>query len=277
MKRLIVVAALLAGASPAFAQKSGPLPDPNDRSDTFSVGVGGAYIPDYEGSDDNEFTPYAAIRGRVNGIEFFTRETHLYVDFLRQPADGMDFDFGPIVGVRLNRTGKVDDDFVDALPERDMAFELGAFAGVSFHGLTNPYDELSFRVDFKHDVGGAHGSSIISPNIDFGTPLSRFTYVGASAGLDFVGDGFADYYYSISPEDSIASLLPVYEADGGMKNWRLGVFAAQSITGDLTHGFSLFAGGNYSHLSGDIADSPIVDLRGQRSQWQLAAGVGYTW
>ena len=277
MKRLIVVAALLAGASPAFAQKSGPLPDPNDRSDTVSIGVGGAYIPDYEGSDDNEFTPYGAIRGRVSGFEFFMRDTYLYVDFLRQPTSGVDLDFGPIVGARFNRTGKVDDDFDDALPERDVAFELGAFAGISFHGLTNPYDELSLRLDFKHDIGGAHGSSIISPNIDFGTPLSRFTYVGASAGMDFVGDGFADYYYSISPADSIASLLPVYEAEGGMKNWRLGAFVAQAITGDLTHGFSLFAGGTYSHLSGVIADSPIVDMRGQRSQWQLAAGVGYTW
>jgi len=277
MTRLLVFAALLAGASPAFAQKAGPLPDPNDRSDTFSVGVGGAYIPDYEGSDDNEFTPYGAIRGRVSGFEFYMRDTYLYVDFLRQPTSGVDFDFGPIVGARFNRTGKVDDDFVDALPERDVAFELGAFAGISLHGLTNPYDELSFRLDFKHDVGGAHGSSIVSPNIDFGTPVSRFTYVGASAGMDFVGDGFADYYYSISPADSIASLLPVYEAEGGMKNWRLGAFIAQSITGDLTHGFSLFAGGNYSHLTGDIADSPIVDLRGQRSQWQFAAGVGYTW
>ncbi|QIK96907.1 MipA/OmpV family protein [Sphingomonas sp. HDW15A] len=277
MVRPLLFAALLAGASPVFAQAGAPLPDPNDQSDTFTIAAGGALIPDYEGSDDSEFMPFAAIRGRVSGFEFYMRETHLYVDLLRQPSSGMDFDFGPIVGVRLNRTGSVEDDFVDALPERDMAFEVGAFAGISFHGLTNPYDELSLRLDFKHDIGGAHGSSIISPNIDFGTPLSRRTYLGLSAGLDFVGDGWADYYYSVSPADSIASLLPVYEAEGGMKNWRLGALINQSITGDLTGGFSIFAGANYSHLSGDIADSPIVDLRGQRSQWQLAAGLAYTW
>ena len=40
---------------------------------------------------------------------------------------------------------------------------------------------------------------------------------------------------------------------------------------------ALLAGANNSHLSGDIADSPIVDLRGKRSQWQLAAGLAYTW
>ena len=47
----------------------------------------------------------------------------------------------------MNRTGKVKDDVVDLLPELDTAIEVGGFAGVSFHGLTNPYDTLAFRLD----------------------------------------------------------------------------------------------------------------------------------
>ncbi|HEX4892327.1 MAG TPA: hypothetical protein VFV47_03510, partial [Hyphomicrobiaceae bacterium] len=90
MVRSLLFAALLAGASPAFAQGAA-LPDPNDRSDTFTIAAGGALIPDYEGSDDSEFMPFAAIRGRVSGFEFYMRETHLYVDLLRQPSSGMDF------------------------------------------------------------------------------------------------------------------------------------------------------------------------------------------
>jgi outer membrane scaffolding protein for murein synthesis (MipA/OmpV family) len=50
MLRYPFAAALLLLAAPAFAQE--PLPDPNDQSNTFSIGGGGAYIPDYEGSDD---------------------------------------------------------------------------------------------------------------------------------------------------------------------------------------------------------------------------------
>jgi outer membrane scaffolding protein for murein synthesis (MipA/OmpV family) len=34
---------------------------------------------------------------------------------------------------------------------------------------------------------------------------------------------------------------------------------------------------NYSRLTGDIADSPIVNDRGSKSQWQAAAGLAYTW
>jgi len=277
LKSAFAIVALFA-ATPALAQATGdPLPDPNDNSNTFTIGGGAAYIPDYEGSDDYKFIPAAAVRGRISGISFFTRSTYLYVDFVPRGDNALDFDAGPIVGVRLNRTGKVHDDFVDALPERDAAIEVGGFAGITYHGLTNPYDALSIRLDVVKDVAGAHESTIITPTIDFGTPVSRYTYIGLSLSAEWAGGKYADYYYSISPAASVASGLPVYDADGGFKSWRLGLLVNQSITGDLTHGVSIFATGAYSHLSGDFKDSPIVDLRGSASQWLGAIGLAYTW
>jgi MipA family protein len=277
LKSAVFVAALIA-SSPALAQSSGdPLPDPNDQSNTFTLAGGAAFIPDYEGSDDYRIIPALAIRGRISGISFFTRATYLYVDFVQRGQNALEFDAGPIIGARLNRTGKIHDDFVDALPERDTAIEVGGFAGITYHGLTNPYDALSFRVDVVKDIAGAHKSTLVTPTIDFGTPLSRTTYVGATLSAEWAGGGYADYYYSISPADSIASGLPVYDADGGFKNWRLGLLLNQSVSGDLTHGISLFATGSYARLSGDFKDSPIVDLRGSASQWLGALGLAYTW
>ena len=92
-----------------------------------------------------------------------------------------------------------------------------------------------------------------------------------------MGGGYADYYYSITPAEGLVAGLPAYDADGGMKSWRLGLIANQSITGDLTGGFSVFGAGGYTHLVGDFADSPIVDDRGSASQWFGALGVAYTW
>jgi outer membrane protein len=281
----LTVAAL--GATPALAQAAdvalpdaaaapSALPDPNDQSDTLTIAVGAAWIPDYEGSNDYEGSPFAAIRGRVNGMSFSTRGTYLYVDLIRQPQSGVDFDAGPIVGFRRERTGKVKDDFVNALPDRDTAIEVGGFVGATWHGLTNPYDQLSVRLDVTTDVGGAHKSVIFSPAIDFSTPLSKRTYVGASLSADFVANRYADYYYSVSPAEGLVAGLPAYDADGGMKSWKLSALVNQSITGDLTHGISIFGGGSYSHLVGDIADSPIVDDRGSASQWQAVVGLAYT-
>lgn len=278
MLRSLTAAAALAIAAPALAQGAdAPLPDPLDQSDTFTLAGGGAYIPDYEGSDDYRIIPALAARGRVSGIGFFTRATWLYVDFVGRGDNALEFDVGPIVGVRLNRTGKIKDDFVDDLPERDMAIEVGGFAGISYHGLTNPYDVLSFRVDVVKDVGSGHKSTVITPTIEFGTPLSRTTYVGASLNADWVGGGYADYYYSIDADDALDSGLPIYDADGGFKNWRATLLVNQSLTGDLTGGLSLFGTGSYSHLGGDFNNSPIVDLRGSASQWLAAVGLAYTW
>jgi MipA family protein len=272
---LIAAAACAAFASPALAQSDPSLPDPNDQSDSFMIGAGAAWIPDYEGSEDYKIVPAAAIRGRVNGISFFTRATYLYVDILPR-VSGIDFDFGPIVGVRLNRTGKIKDDFVDALPERKTAFEVGGFAGITAHGLTNPYDALSFRLDVVKDMGNAHESTVITPTIDFGTPLSRTLYVGASASAEWAGNGYADYYFSVTPGEALASGLMPFNADGGFKNWRLSLLANQSITGDLTHGLSVFGTASYAKLYGDYADSPIVDDRGSRGQSLAAVGLAYS-
>ena len=277
MLRTAIAAIALSVAAPALAQPAGEagMPDPNDQSNVFTVALGGAWVPDYEGSNDYEGTPFAAIRGRVSGMSFSTRGTYFYLDLIRRPASGVDIDAGPIVGFRRERTGPVEDDFVTDLPERDTAIEIGGFIGATFHGLTNPYDALSLRLDVVSDVGGAHKSTIFSPTIEFGTPVSLHTYIGASLSADFVADRYADYYYSITPAEGLVAGLPSYEADGGMKNWKLSTLINQSITGDLTHGLSIFGAGTFSRLTGDIADSPIVD-RGSRSQWQAVLGLAYT-
>ena len=277
MKALLIAAALGALATPGFAQSTdAALPDPNDQSDTVTIGAGVAFIPDYEGSDDYRLIPAVAARGRISGISFFTRATYLYVDFIPRGSGKLEFDAGPIVGVRFNRTGKIKDDLVDRLPERDAAIEVGGFVGVTAHGLTNPYDALSFRIDVVQDVANGHESTVVSPTLDFGTPVSRTTYVAATLSADFVGEGYADSYFSITPADALASGLRVFDADGGYKGWKIGLLANQSLTGDLTGGLSLFGTASYSRLAGDFKRSPIVADRGSATQWFGAIGLGYT-
>ena len=278
IRNLLLSAALLTVAAPALGQSGAgsALPDPSDRSNTFTIAGGIASVPDYEGADEQRLTPAVAIRGRIAGMDFWSNATWLYVDLIGPPSSGLDFDVGPIVGARFNRTGDVKDAAVDKLPELDMAIEVGAFAGVSWHGLTNPYDSLSFRVDFLTDVGGAHKSSVITPSVSFATPLSRMTYVSASVSAEWAGGGYADYYYSITPAEGAIAGLPAFDADGGFKNWGLGLTGVQMVTGDLTGGLGIFAYGNYKHLGGDFKDSPIVDIRGRASQWIGAIGLAYT-
>jgi outer membrane scaffolding protein for murein synthesis (MipA/OmpV family) len=271
-------AAALCVSSPAFAQDGKPLPDPETvrSGNSFNIGLGAAITPDYEGSNDYRIIPGGAIRGKIGGISFVTRGLALYVDFVDGGAGKVDLDAGPIVGVRPNRTGKIKDDVVDLLPERNTAVEVGGFLGVGFNALTNPYDRLGIRLDVVKDVANAHESTIFSPSIDFSTPLSKTFYVGASLSADFVAGKYADYYFSIAPADALASGLPAFDADGGLKNWKVGLLANQSLSGDLRSGLSLFALASHSRLLGDFKRSPIVSQRGSSSQWFAALGLAYT-
>src|SRR5215210_4245593 len=104
-------------ASRALAQ-SGPdtqLPSPEEvrARDSFTVALGAGISPDYEGSNDYRLIPAAAIRGKVGGISFNTRGLYLYVDVIPDRGTGVDFDLGPVVGARLNRTRKIKDNIVD--------------------------------------------------------------------------------------------------------------------------------------------------------------------
>ena len=41
---------------------------------------------------------------------------------------------------------------------------------------------------------GIHKSYVITPQVDYGTPLSRRAYVGISGSYSFVGSGYADSF-----------------------------------------------------------------------------------
>ena len=262
-------------ATPALAQDDAPAPP---TGDLFSLGLGAAYAPSYEGSDDYVVTPAAIVRGRVSGFNFFSRATAFYVDLAREaPGETTDFLIGPMGNLRFDRSSRIKDDAVERLGELDLAVELGAFVGVGQSGLLNPYDYGMARVDFVHDVTGTHDGHVLTPTLEYGTPLSRFTYVGAGLSADYASGEFADTYYSVDPAGTMRSGLRTYDADAGFKNARFTLLATHMLTGDLTtSGLGLFAVGSYSRLIGDFKDSPLVSDVGDADQFFTALGLSYT-
>jgi outer membrane scaffolding protein for murein synthesis (MipA/OmpV family) len=252
---------------------------PGDTSgDSFTIGVGGAYMPSYEGSDDYKLSPAAVVRGRVKGFRFWSNGTQLYLDLVPDGGKGVDFSAGPTVGLRFNRTGGIKDPQVKALGELKTAYEVGGFVGISKTGLiTSDYDTLGVQVAYVKDVGHAHRSHVITPSISYGTPLSTRTYVSLSLSADFVGDGYASYYFDVSPAGSVASGLPVFSAEGGFKSWGVDLLAVQSLSGDQRQGGLMLALiGSYNRLQNDFSRSPITSVAGSRHQWLAAVGLAYT-
>ena len=284
MRRFACIALISCSiATPALAQSRAPansLPSAQDLAsrDSLTIGAGAAIIPDYEGSDDYRIVPAGAIRATFHGVAISSNGTYLYADLV--PRSGkLDLDVGPIVGLRFDSRRHSDDPVVKLMERRKTAYEIGGFAGVSFHGLIDPYDTLAVHLDVLHDVGSAHKSTVIDPNVSFSTPLSTTTYASVSAGAEFVSNRFADYYIGVTPADVVdtGGALPLYNPGGGMKNWKASLLLNQSITGNLLGGLSVFGFGQYSRLVGDFKRSPIVAQHGSANQWIGAIGLAYTW
>lgn len=263
-------------AAPALAQEA------EDHSN-LTVGLGLAAIPSYEGSDDYRVVPVPQVRGKVKDFAFWTRGPALYVDAIPNRDDsGIDLQLGPIVGARFDRTSRknIKDNAVAALGKRDTAIEIGGFAGIGKTGIiTSAYDNLSARVAVTKDVGGAHESYIITPAIEYFTPLSIRSFVGLGVSADYAGKKFGGYYFDVTPAEALSSGLPAYNRAGdkaGFRKINASFTGGYSLSGDIRRGWTVFALGSYSRMLGRYADSPVVAIAGSKNQWIGALGVGYT-
>jgi MipA family protein len=260
------------------------IPSTRDQSrqrDYFNLGAGIINVPSYSGSNKNIIAPAIVLRGRISGFAFSTRGTNLSVDLIREARGArVDIKFGPYINYRTERSGNIGDVQVRALGKLDRTIELGGWMGISKTGvLTSKHDQIGLRVSVLKDVMGRHRSTIISPSIDYGTPLSKTTYLGISASTSFVGKKFGRYYFDINAAGSAASGLAAYTSAGQKSGWTkyaLGIAAAKSLSGDLRKGWAVVAGLQYGRLLGRYAQSPIVRVAGRAGQWQGGVGVGYS-
>ena len=269
----VLAAGIVAMASTAHAEEG-------KGRNTATVALGAALLPTYSGSDDYVVTPGLVIQAQLAGFQIFSRGTYLMMDVIRDDGDaGMSLDIGPVAGVRLERSGRIGDSQVRALGELDAAWEIGGWAGVSRTGvLTSSYDRLSVRTYYVADVGSAHKSYVITPEIEYGMPLSQRTLIGLSLSADYVGKGYGRHYFDVTPAGSLASGLAAYAGGGkaGFAKIKTGLLVAQSLSGDLRKGWALVAGAGYGRILGRYARSPIVKDAGSRNQWLGTLGIAYS-
>ncbi len=282
---LLALAGTLAFTAPAAAQDvdapAASDPDAGENvfdGDYLTIGIGGAYVPSYDGSDDYVFTALPLLQGSIAGIGTSPRAAGVALDFIPDRADSkVRFLLGPSVRLRMSRANDIKDDVVELLPELDTAIEVGPSAGVSFSGVLNPYDSLSMTVDVRWDVAGAHNGMTVGPSLSYTTPLSRGMAAVLSVSGEWADDKFMDYYYSIDAGAATITGLDQFDADSGFKSVGTQLLLGWDLDNDLQNGgLALFAVGGYSKLLGDAADTPFTVDRGSASQWLAGAGIAYT-
>lgn len=246
-----------------------------------TIGLGAGLVPSYAGSDDYIAFPLPLVVGRVGGVGIRPNGAGITLDVLSaKPTLGKRktrLAFGPTFRFRNDRNLDVGDNVVEAAGKLDAALEVGLNAAVSFPGVLRPLDTLSIGVQARRDVLGAHEGTVIEPQISYASPLGKAFVLQVQTGIEFVDDSFADYYFSVTPAQRLASGLPTFTAEGGLN--RIGTLAILNydLSGNaLDGGWSVFGVGGYSRLLGDAADTPYTQARGSANQFITGLGVGYT-
>lgn len=219
----------------------------------LSIGLGPEYRPDYFGSDDYQWRP----------------DPQAYVkfrNFVFLDDDGLDlalfgfskFRAGPTLRVFGDR-GEKENPALAGLGDVGATFEFGGFAAATF------LDRYSFKFKVRHGLKTGHRGTIVDA---YGTML-LFRYgrvsTSISAQTSWIGNRYADAYFSVTPAQSAASGLPVFDANAGFRD------IGGSFNGYLNIGkrWSLNPYFEYRYIFDDIADTPIIAQFGSRNQFKV--------
>jgi len=121
------------------------------------------------------------------------------------------------------------------------------------------------------DVGDESDGLRANISARYWQPVSQPVLFGIGVGAIYQDDDYSDHYFGINNDNVGTSGLPFFAADGGVNEYYMvvsGIFF-------LNKNWLLSVGVRGSVISGDPADSPIVDQQGDSTQWIGGAGVGY--
>ncbi len=217
----------------------------------LSLGIGPEYRPDYFGSDDYKWTADPEVYIKFRNFVFLDNDGG---DIALVGFSG--FSFGPsfrLVGDRDEN----DNAALTGLGDIDRTLEIGGFAATKF------VDRFLVRAKIRKGIVGGHDGLIVDAA---GTAL-LFRYgrvsTSVSANASWVGDRYADTYFSISPAQAAASGLPTYDADRGLRDVG-GSFNAYINVGRR---WSLNPYVSYRYIFPEFAETPFIERFGDQNQY----------
>ncbi|MGD9947188.1 MAG: MipA/OmpV family protein [Desulfobulbus sp.] len=268
----LVLATVFAGAlgiMPCSNASAGGMLELNMETVPTVFGLAVGVLPDYSGSDDYTFGIAPMFRYTFNGqdryIQLLANELTINV------LDNEMFRFGPLANYHFGRTDSVDDAQVSQMKEIDDTVEVGAFADVVWMLSNDKRNRFILGVKLYQDIGNESDGFRANASARYWVPVANPLDLNISVGAIYQDDDYANCYYGVNADNVGSSALPFFTADGGVNEYYMvlgGIFY-------LNKNWLLSAGVRASVIAGDPADSPIVDPRGDSTQWVSGIGIGY--
>ena len=230
----------------------------------FTVGLGAATVPDYEGSEDYEAAPVPVLRAQTGYQYGQIFGGKLTSNLLPHP----NFRLG-LVADFIPERDDVDNNQVDALRKVDAALMVGGLVGYDLHldGGT-----LGFEFEATHDVADGNDGYLLTPRVRYRRTLGDDWLVHLATSLTYASDDYMETYFSITPADSARSGLPTFNASDGIKDVGLNTALAYRFT----ENWSVGGFASWKRLLNDADDSPVTRV-GNENQYALGLFVAYSW
>lgn len=233
----------------------------------LTAGLGAAFAPDYEGSDDYTFVPVWNLRlANLYHPETFVQLTGVQLRSNLVPSDHWRFG---VSGRYLPDYDDVDDDKVEDLGDADDTLLFGVTLGYDL--ISGRRQDLAIELDAQYDVLEGNGG-VLTPRLRWRQPLAQRLVFESALSATWASEDYMSNRFGISSGDAARSGLGTHDADEGFKN----TAASASVTYQLTTGLSLTGLAAYSRLLGDAEDSPIVDDQGSANQLLGGLLLNYT-
>jgi outer membrane scaffolding protein for murein synthesis (MipA/OmpV family) len=215
----------------------------------MNLGVGGAAVPRYPGSDKYMFVPYPIIEaGRF------------YIPYLGQTERKVR---GIYVYPSLNVIGErkpSDDNSLKGTKDIDWAFEAGIGGGFR-------YDWFRAYATIRQGFNGYSGQTG-ELGADLIVPMGERFEVSFGPRASWASDGYMETYFGVTEKEASRGILTAYKADAGFKT----VGIAGQINYWVDNRTRLQLRGSWNRLIGDAGDSPIVKY-GDANQWMVGLGI----
>ena len=252
---------------------------------TLILGAGLRYAPDYAGSDDYKVSPLPLINykwtdddaGQPNsGYAFQWGPMDLSVGF----PDGIDVGVARLARPTRNLTlrlgagyrGGRDEDDNDALDG------MGAIDGQGILRVTladepaNPRGLGTFYgLRFEADATDETNGNTLSFYAGHKLALSEDVTLALSAYADWANENYMQSYFGVSGKQAAHSSHQRFDASSGIAE----VGLKARVNWSLTEHWMLIGNAGYSRLTGDAADSPLVDDEGAADQFSVVTGLVY--
>ncbi len=246
---------------------SNVMPDLDEAVIRTSFGVG--FAPDFEGSSDYDPIPILSVRAEFENYR-------VEIDGLSGGVDVSRFkswEFGPAFSFRFGRDDDVDNNVISLLRDIDEAFEIGFFVGYKLSPKLLEKDLIAFRATFLHDVTSVHEGFIVSFGGTYSFQALQMLRIGIGPTASFASGDYFDTFFSVDANNAARSGLPVFDADGGLRD--VGFNATATFFYSRKWSITSFVA--FRRLVGDASDTPIVEQEGSPNQVTAGLTASYRW